>query len=48
LREAGGVRESLARKLEPDWGTEIECGQGVDEQRIVFVGGNWPQNSAQL
>ena len=49
--EAGGARESFARKLEPEWGTEIECGQTVDEQRIVSVGGlpnNWPQNSTQL
>jgi hypothetical protein len=49
----GGARESFPRKLEPDWGTEIECGQSADEQRIVPVGGllgsdNWPQNSTQL
>ena len=47
----GAARESFARKLEHDWGTEIECGQSVDEQRIVPVGGlpnNWPQNSTQL
>jgi len=51
LREARGARERFARKLEPDWGTEIERGQTVDEQRIASVGGlpnNWPQNSTQL
>jgi hypothetical protein len=50
LREARGARERFARKLEPDWGTEIESGQAVDEQRIVSVGGlsnNWPQNLTQ-
>ena len=38
----------IARKLEVEWRTEIKCGQAVDEQRIVAVGGlsnNWPQNS---
>jgi len=37
--------------MEPDRRTEIECGQTVDEQRIVSVRGlpnNWPQNSTQL
>src|SRR5206468_6287127 len=51
LREAGGARESFPRKLEHDRRAEIECGQTVDEQRIVPVGGlpnNWPQNSTQL
>jgi hypothetical protein len=51
LREAGGPRQSFAGKLEHKWRTEIECGQTVDEQRIVAVGGlpnNWPQNSTQL
>jgi hypothetical protein len=51
MREAGGVRESFARKLEPEWRPEIECGHAVDEQWIVSVGGlpnNWPQNSTQL
>src|SRR5262249_41213845 len=39
------------RKLEADWRSEIECGQTVDEQRIMSVDrllNNWPQNSAQL
>jgi hypothetical protein len=51
MREGGGARESFPRKLEPEWRAEIECGQTVDEQRIVSVGGlpnNWPQNSTQL
>jgi len=51
LQEAGGARESLARKLKPERRAEIECCQTVDEQWIVPVGGlpnNWPQNSTQL
>jgi hypothetical protein len=51
MREAGGVRESFARKLKPERRPEIECGHAVDEQWIVSVGGlpnNWPQNSTQL
>jgi len=51
LREARGARKRFARKLEPDWGAEIEYGQAVDEQWIVSVDGlpnNWPQNSTQL
>ena len=51
MREAGGARESFPRKLEHDRRAEIECGQTVDEQRIVSVSGlpnNWPQNSTQL
>jgi hypothetical protein len=51
LREAGGARESFPRKLEHDRRAEIECGQTVDEQWIVSVGGlpnNWPQNSTQF
>jgi hypothetical protein len=51
LREAGGARQSFARKLQPERRAEIECGQTVDEQWIVSVGGlpnNWPQNSTQL
>jgi hypothetical protein len=51
LREGGCARDSFPRKLEHKWRTEIECGQTVDEQRIVAVGGlpnNWPQNSTQL
>ena len=41
----------FAWELEHDWRPEIECGQSVDEQSIVFVSGlpnNWPQNSTQL
>jgi hypothetical protein len=53
IRRAGraGAREFFPRKLKPDWRSEIEYGQTVDEQRIVPVGGlpnNWPQNSTQL
>src|SRR5437667_1023181 len=51
MGEAGGTRESFRRKLEHDWWSEIECGQTVDEQRIVPVGGlpnNWTQNSMEL
>ena len=41
----------FAWELEHDWRPEIECGQSVDEQWIVFASGllnNWPQNSTQL
>ena len=51
MRERAGAREFFARKLEPEWWSEIEYGQTVDKQWIVFVGGlpnNWPQNSTQL
>ena len=51
MREADDARESFARKLQPKRRAEIECGQAVDEQWIVSVGGlanNWPQNSTQL
>jgi hypothetical protein len=51
LRQAGGAREFLTRKLEPDWRSEIESGQAVDEQWIVSVAGppnNWPQDSTQF
>ena len=51
MREAAGACQSFARKPEPDWGTEIEDGQAVDEQWVVFVGGlpnNGPQKWTQL
>jgi len=51
LREAGDARESFPRKLKPEWETEIEYGQTMDEQWIVFVGGlpnNWLQNSTRF
>src|SRR5262249_15603412 len=46
-----GAREFFAGKLKPDWRSEIECAQTVDEQWIVSVGGlpnNWPPNLTPL
>jgi hypothetical protein len=51
ITRSGGAREFFPRKLQPDWRSEIECGQTIDEQGIVPVGGlpnNWPRNSTQL